>query len=234
MTSARLSLLFLLAASVAIAAQIPVTEEPRHRVTFTNAQLRILDVNIPGGDTSLDHRHDLDIATVSMGDGAQTRTQSGKEPWSAVRPARALGSANVTEYAGKPGSHRVQNVGKIPYRLFAVENLKKSGWSTTPALSARATTLAADSRAFRVYDVRLGRETSQTAHTHAVPTLVVLLNGIVMSDGPDAKAKEFAPAPVGLRQLDAPGQWILIPAGDTHHVVRLSTADARIVEIEVR
>jgi quercetin dioxygenase-like cupin family protein len=37
-----------------------------------------------------------------------------------------------------------------------------------------------------------------------------------------------------LKQLTQPGQWILVPAGDTHHVVRLGAGDARIVEIEVR
>ena len=78
------------------------------------------------------------------------------------------------------------------------------------------------------------RETSQTSHTHAVPTIVVLVNGLVMSDGPDAQAKQHAPAPVGLKQLTQPGQWLLIPAGDTHHMVRLNTGEARVIEIEVR
>ena len=31
-----------------------------------------------------------------------------------------------------------------------------------------------------------------------------------------------------------PGQWILVPSGDTHHIVRLGVGDARVVEIEVR
>lgn len=233
MPRARVVWLFVLVASAAIAAQVPVTEEPRHRVVFANAQLRILDVNIPPGDTSLEHRHDFDIVTVSMNDGPQTRTQSGTAPWS-VRPARPLASAGVTEYTGRSASHRVQNLGEVPYRVFTVENLKPGGWSAAPALAAPVTKLSAESRAFRVYDVQLGRETPQTAHTHAVPTLVVLISGRVLSDGPDAQAKALAPAPVGLQQLEATGQWILVPAGDTHHVVRLGAADARLVEIEVR
>jgi hypothetical protein len=60
------------------------------------------------------------------------------------------------------------------------------------------------------------------------------VSGKVMSDGPDKQAKANAPAAVGLKQLDQPGQWVLVPAGDTHHLVRLGTNDARIVEIEVR
>ncbi|HVQ15976.1 MAG TPA: hypothetical protein VMS40_20390, partial [Vicinamibacterales bacterium] len=119
-------------------------------------------------------------------------------------------------------------------QLFAVENLKPNGWSTTPAAAGAGTTLAKESRSFRVYTVALGKDRQQSSHTHAVPTLVVLLRGKVMSEGPDEKAKANAPAPVGLKQIDRPGQWVLIPAGDTHHLVRLGNDESQIVEIEVR
>jgi hypothetical protein len=233
MTASQLAGLFLVSASAVVAAQVPVTREPRHRVTFENAQMRIFDVNIPPGDTTLDHGHDRDIVTVSMGGGAEIRIQSPGQPW-ATRAPRQLGDATVTEYAGKPGSHKVENIGKSAYQLFALENLKASGWTTTPAATGLATRLMTEARSFRVYDVRLAQQASQTSHTHAVPTVAVLVAGKVMSDGPDTHAKENAPAAVGLRQLDQPGQWLLIPQGDTHHVVRLGTADARLLEIEVR
>lgn len=214
-------------------AQVPVSQEPRHRVRFENAELRILDVNVPPGDTTLDHLHDRDIVTVSMTSGTDTRAQATGQPWTARLP-RPLGNATVTEYAGRPGSHRVENVGKGAYQLLAVENLRTGGWSETPAISGLATKMTAESRSFRVYDVGLASEHFQTSHTHATPTIVLLLTGTVMSDGPDAKAKASAPAPVGLKQLDQPGQWVLIPGGDTHHLVRLGTSEARVVEIEVR
>jgi hypothetical protein len=233
MIAIRLVALFLLATAAVAAAQVPLSQEPRHRMTFENAQLRILNVNLPPGDTTLDHRHDFDIVTVSMNAGTDTREQPTGQPW-AVRPPRPLGDATVASYTGKPQSHRVENVGKSPYQLFALENLRTSGWSATPAVSGRATTLTTESRAFRIYDVRLSLEATQTTHTHAVPTIVVLISGKVMSEGPDTHAKANAPAPVGLSQLDRTGQWILVPGGDTHHVIRLGTADARIVEIEVR
>jgi hypothetical protein len=225
--------LFILASAVVTVAQVPVTKEPRHHVTFENQQLRILDVNIPAGDKSLDHRHELDIATVSMTIGTTTRVQTGSQP-APERPSRPLGEAGVTEYVGKPGSHTIENTGKSPYQLFAVENLKTSGWSTAAAASGLATKMTRESRAFRLYDISLSRETSQTSHTHAVPTVAVLITGTVMSDGPDKQAKANPGAPVGLKQLTQPGQWILVPAGDTHHIVRLGPSEARIVEIEVR
>ena len=233
MTASQWVGLFLVSTSAVVAAQVPVTKEPRHRVTFENAQMRIFDVNIPPGDTTLDHRHDRDIVTVSMTGGTEIRIQNTGQPWT-TRAPRPLGDATVAEYAGKPGSHKVENTGKSAYQLFAVENLKASGWTTTPAATGLATKLMTEARSFRVYDVRLAQQASQTSHTHAVPTVAVLVAGKVMSDGPDTHAKANAPAAVGLRQLDQPGQWVLIPQGDTHHVVRLGTADARLLEIEIR
>lgn len=233
MRASRLAGLVFFVTSAAVAAQVPLSKEPRHRLVFENAQLRVLDVNVPPGDTTLDHAHDLDIVTVSMTNGTSTRIQA-KGQWGPVRNPRPPGDATVAEYAGKADSHRVENLGKSAYQLFAVENLRQSGWSTTPVVSARGTTLTAESRAFRIYDVRLEGGASQTSHAHAVPTIAVLISGKVMSDGPDAQAKANAPAAVGLKQLDQPGQWLLVPRGDTHYVVRMGTADARLVEIEVR
>jgi quercetin dioxygenase-like cupin family protein len=235
MNPIRLAALLVAAAAVTLAAQVPVNQEPRHKVTFENSQIRIYNVSVPPGDMSLDHRHDFDIATVAMSTGANTRQQISGQPWGEPRPPRSVGDPNITEYSGKPQSHRIENIGKTAYQLFAVENLRKSGWTTTKPAMGLATKMTNETRAFRVYDVRLApKGTSQTSHLHAVPTIAVLVSGAVMSDGPDAQAKTLAPAPVGLKQLTQPGQWILVPAGDTHHIVRLGTGDARVVEIEIR
>ncbi len=222
--------LALLGLTAVAAAQVPLTDEPMHHAVFANANLRVLDVLVPVGQATLDHRHDRDLATVSMNAGAETRVQ----PAGTVRPRRAIGDTAIAEYAGASASHRIENVGAAPYHLFAVENLKAGGWSSAPAVTALGTTLTNDKRAFRTYDVRMGRDAAQTSHTHAVPTIVVLVNGLVMSEGPDAQAKALAPAPVGMKQLAQPGEWLLVPAGDTHHLVRLSNGEARVVEIEVR
>jgi predicted metal-dependent enzyme (double-stranded beta helix superfamily) len=234
MNASRWAALFIFVTTVVVSAQVPANKEPHHRTVFENTQFRILDVNVPPGATTLEHSHNLDIVTVSMTSGTDTRTQSPGQPWGAIRPRRPLGHVETTDYSGKPNSHRLETVGDTPYNLFAIENLKTSGWSTSPALSAAGTTLAKESRSFRVYNVALERERSQTSHTHAVPTVVVLLSGKVMSEGPDEKAKANAPAPVGLKQIDRPGQWVLVPAGDAHHLVRLGTDDSQIMEIEVR
>ena len=96
MTASQWVGLFLVSTSAVVAAQVPLTKEPRHHVTFENAQMRILNVNIPPGDTSLDHLHDRDIVTVSMTGGTETRVQNAGQPWT-TRAPRPLGDATVAE-----------------------------------------------------------------------------------------------------------------------------------------
>jgi len=233
MHTARQVALFLLVFSTFVAAQVPVSKEPHHVVAFENAQFRILNVNLPPKDSTLEHVHELDNVTVSMmTTGADTRVQLSGQPWGPTRPRRPLGNSEINAYSGKPVTHRLENVGSVAFQLFAVENLKKSGWSAAPAVSAPLTKLAQEGRSFRVYTVNLGKQ--QTSHKHAVPTVVVLMSGKVMSDGPSEKAKQNAPAAVGLKQLVVPGEWLLVPEGDTHHLISLGNTDGHVVEIEVR
>jgi hypothetical protein len=234
MSRVTLSGVLALGVAAAVAAQVPVGQEPRHRVVFEHADFRVFDVNIPPGDTTLDHRHDRDMATVSMNGGTPTRAQAPGQPWSQPRPLRPLGSVNVTEYAGKPASHRVENLGRTAYRLFAVENRKTGGWSAEPPLSSPGAQLAAESRGFRVYDARLEGERSQASHVHRVPSIAVLIGGRVISEGAEVEASAGPAVPSGLKQLDQPGQWVLVPPREPHHLVRLGTVDAHVVEIELR
>jgi hypothetical protein len=197
-----------LAGTVTVAAQapIPVEKEPRHRTVFSDRALRVLDVTIPFGDTTLDHTHVHDLATICI-EGADTRSKAPGEDFGPVR-MRAVGSANVTEYAGKPGTHTVRTVGMGRYRLLAVENLKTSGWSNAAdAVVAPATKMVQETRAFRVYEVRLGPDEPQVPHTHAREAVVI------------------NPATAGFE---------VIPAGRQHVLTAARGGGAAIMEIEIR
>jgi quercetin dioxygenase-like cupin family protein len=203
---------------------VPVTSEPRHRQMLATAHVKVLDVKIPPGDTTLDHSHDRDLATVSI-DTATTRTRSPGTDWSAPRP-RPFGSVGLTEYTGKPGVHRVENHDTTAYHLIAIENGRDAGqWSAPKPVTAPGTTLNQQGRAFTVYDVRLSADTPRSAHVHDVPTLVVLLAGAIANqEGSSAK-----PA-----RASAVGQWFLAPAGGRHELSIAGAADAHLIEVEAR
>lgn len=223
MRTSLITLAVLCSCSLNAQAPIPVEKEPRHRVVFTDDALRIIDVNVPAGDTTLEHSHAHDIATVCI-ESSRTRTQVPGQPWGEPR-GRAVGEPNLTEYAGKAGAHTLQNLGTGLYRLIAVENRRTSGWSSGAPLVAPNTKLAREARAFRLYDVTLGAHANETMHVHAQPTVAILITGRVTASGNgEAEGKG----------LDAPGQWVRIAAGQPHTLSAAGATDVRVTEIELR
>ncbi len=203
-------------------APVPVGKEPRHKTLLDTFVFRILEVTVPPGDTTLDHSHDRDIATVSLNESSRRGRVPG-EDWSAPRE-RPRGSVEVTEYTGKPGTHRVETVSKTPYHLIAVENHKTGSWTTPKPLKAPGTTLNRETRAFSVYDVKLGPSTPQTAHVHDVTAVAVLVSGTIENGGSNGEE----PA-----KFERAGQWIFIPTGP-HEMNVFGPGEAHVVEIEVR
>lgn len=197
-------------------AQVPMEKEPHHHLVLESEVLRVLEPSIAAGDTTLEHLHVRDDATVCIS-GSNMRTRRPGADWNLVGDPCRLGQINVTEYAGKPASHTVQNTGSGLFHLVVVENLRESGWSTNPPFSALATTLAKETRAFQIYQVRLDNNSRETSHVHKKPTIVVLVSGNVSA---------------GKQQLVQPGQWVLIPPDELHPLTTQS--EAMVVEVEVR
>jgi hypothetical protein len=65
-----------------IAAQVPVREEPRHKVALVNDYIRLLDVRIQPGDTSLFHVHQIPSFFIPLSTtriGSQMKGQGPRE-----------------------------------------------------------------------------------------------------------------------------------------------------------
>jgi quercetin dioxygenase-like cupin family protein len=224
----RISVLFqaalvLIAGAVIVSAQVPLEKEPHHKVLLDTLLLRILEITVPPGAMTLDHRHEFDIATVALGN-ASTRTKRPAEEWGAPR-IRPLGSPDLVEYTGKPTVHMVENIDKTPYHLIAVENYRTGTWPARKAITAPATTLAKETRSFAVYDVNLTAAEPATEHAHDVPAVVILVSGEITNQGTNGEE----PYPVR-----GAGKWVLVPAAQTHAMQVAGSGDAHIVEVEVR
>src|SRR5687767_455364 len=111
---------------------VPVHQEPRHHLVFDSPGTRILDVQIPPGETTLFHTHSDPILYVTMST-SQTRSQNIGGEWSGTPPATAPESSatprvaptnppgrmmSTTGYGEKPQTHRVNNVGSSLFRLI--------------------------------------------------------------------------------------------------------------------
>ena len=76
--SAVLSLLAVL--PIAAQAPVPVASEPRHHLKFENQFVRVFDVQVPTGDTTLFHIHSNDYLFVSIGDATLKGEVMGQQP----------------------------------------------------------------------------------------------------------------------------------------------------------
>ena len=202
-----------------------LNEEPNHeRLTFVQ-HMRVFELNLPAGESTLDHSHQHDVATLVL-EGGTMRTRNVGEDWSAER-MRALGDAELTTYTGAPASHREENVGASPYRMLVVENLREGGtWSTRPPLVAEGTALRLEGRSFAVYDARLDAQTPQTSHRHQNATLVVLLSGAVVVEGGGGE-QEF--------RLAETGRWFPSWGDDlSHTLTAVGPGDVHFACIEAR
>jgi mannose-6-phosphate isomerase-like protein (cupin superfamily) len=196
-------------------AQVPVEQEPRHHLAFENEFLAVLEPQIPAGDTTLEHLHAHDDATVCI-HGSQVRAKQPGGEWSNPGMVCVPGAVGFTEYTGKSRSHTVQNVGSGEYHLTLVENLRPSEWTNFEEITVPGMKVLKENRAFRAYDVQLSGS-SVPAHSHQVPTVVIVVSG---------------EASAGDQRLERPGQSIFIPTGKEHQIA--AKGDARVVEIEVR
>ncbi|MGH9202361.1 MAG: hypothetical protein ACRD2A_14125 [Vicinamibacterales bacterium] len=212
---------------------VPVHEEPRHRLVFDSPGTRILDVNVPPGDTTLFHTHRDPILYVNMS-AAQTRSQTLGGEWSggdaaqgpsakpqpapspAPRPGRMTSS---TSYAKQPLTHRVHNFGQTLFRLIGITNSSTGDESTTPSVGFDATPEISNPW-FRGY--RWTIDATDNNHEHANPVAIVLVSGRAMAK---SATKTFT--------LTAPGAsaWY---EGDDPHSVRAIEGNAEVVEVEVR
>lgn len=140
---------------------VPVIQEPRHRTVLESGSTRILDVQIPPGDTTLFHTHDAPLLTVSIS-FSPTRTQAFGGEWigpspNANRTVGRIGSS--TNDAEHLVTHRVNNVGDTLFRLIGVINKSAGNEAATDQGAGFAGTPELLNRWFGAYRVALARAT---------------------------------------------------------------------------
>jgi hypothetical protein len=100
---------------------VAVEQEPHHRVIFENQYVRVLDVVVKPGETTLFHKHSIDNIPIILTD-ADNRTQFAGKDW-APTPAKAK-SVGFIPGAGKPYVHRINNQGTTVFHVIDVEVLQ--------------------------------------------------------------------------------------------------------------
>ena len=113
-------LTILLFCSIAARAQVPVREEPRHKPVIQNKYIRLLDVWIPPGDTSLFHIHSTPSLFLHFTDRNIASQIKGKD-W--VNEKTMAGKTWYRSFVNDTLIHRVSNVDSLPFHVTDIEIL---------------------------------------------------------------------------------------------------------------
>src|SRR6267142_4959173 len=144
-------------------APVPVENEPLHHVVLKNESVVVIHLTLPPGERTLYHTHSHDRIAVPLSITSITQqVLNGKEgPPSASDP----GTFSALTLAGSSYTHRVHNVGSVPYDVLDVEILERP--RTPSALAAAA--VAAENPSARIYNWVLAPSAASAMHTHIRP-----------------------------------------------------------------
>lgn len=174
--------------SIDCVAQIPVREEPRHKNVFENGIVRVLDVWIQPGDTSLYHRHEtpsLFIFFTNSKIGSQMLNESKEEGMMSESGESYYDSFAIPEV------HRVWNADLAPFHVMDVEILTKDLVHDSRPLQNPKLELKLDEKRARIYGLKVLQQTEVNLATSVNPILIVVLKGELILKDPSGKSIEM-------------------------------------------
>jgi quercetin dioxygenase-like cupin family protein len=175
---------------------VPVAEEPRHRVVFSNEYVLVIDAVVPPGDATLYHTHSEDNVPVAISGGRMRTEVLGGAASESDVPTGGVWFARASY------THKITNVGRTPLRFIDAEILRSPGGpaDAKPLDAAPGTKLEIENERARVYRMTLAPGQSTGRHVHALAGLSVAVTAgkvAITSDGKgrevvEVKAGEFA------------------------------------------
>ena len=152
--------------SFTIAAQVQVSKEPRHKSGLENKYIRLLDVHIQPGDTSLFHIHSTPSVFVHFTNTVVCSQIKGKE-W--VTAKNTEGNASYRSFVNDTLVHRVSNCDTVPFHVTDVELL--SPYKPTKKLQPLPFTLLFENEKATAYRLTAVAFNNQIIKWKYMPTL---------------------------------------------------------------
>lgn len=176
---------------------VAVRDEPRHRRRFENEFVRVYDVLIPPGDTTLYHHHTEDTFYVAVNE-ATVRDQT----WGSdeARTGTALaGSVLCRPHRSRPLIHQVHNLGTADMRLIGAEIKSSPAVTSSMPLAAPGHTLTLERERLRTYELALKPGESTGDIEYGFSSLTVNLSVaslLIRQPGGPERTMIFAPGDV--------------------------------------
>jgi hypothetical protein len=119
-------LLLIISFSITAFSQVPVREEPRHKPVLQNKYIRLLDVWLPAGDTTMYHIHSTPSLFVVL-TNTLTASQTSGGQW--VSDRSNAGKTWYRSFVNDTLVHRVANIDTAAFHVNDIEIL--SSFDTT-------------------------------------------------------------------------------------------------------
>jgi hypothetical protein len=155
-------------------AQIPVSQEPRHHKVMENEWVRVLDVHIPPGDTSLFHKHATPSVFILL-----SSAKSGSEVLQEDTSAHAVlhGGIWFETFYKTPRIHRVWNSDTLEFHVMDVELVHPRNGEIGALIRDKAFQLLFDEKPVRGYMVTLAGQSQIELPGRKSPVFIVDLKG---------------------------------------------------------
>jgi quercetin dioxygenase-like cupin family protein len=199
-----------------------ISGEPRHHPKFENEFVRIWDVTVPVGDSTLWHIHRNDNVVVTLG-GASLRIET-----VGSAPAEVQWKFGEVRFGKATYVHRAMNIGTTPFHNLTIELLKSPPASQESKVKAPITrTPVLENERVRVYRLTLEPGESTTMHTHLLPGLAVAITAGEIEVTTEAKDKPD--------RLSLPATDVRWRAGAvTHSIKNVGKTRFEAVDIELK
>jgi hypothetical protein len=112
------TLLALLFSYVFSSAQIPVDQEPHHKVILDNVYMRVLEGHIAPHDSTSAHIHAANSLVIFLSASTFSLETPGSAP---VTSTVKSGDIKYVAYGDKPVTHIVRNLGDTEFHFLVVE-----------------------------------------------------------------------------------------------------------------
>lgn len=182
---------------------VNILQEPRHRTVMQDGNLRLLDVQINPGDTTLPHTHDSAIlyTFISNGEGPLNGRVS-----------------SITTYVQEQYTHRVNNPGPGLFRIIALANYGPAVMAVDAGQIDLSPQL--ENEWFRSYRLELAPGQSSASYLHTNPVAIVQVSdGVLHVSRGDGITHE----------LKAMGDWAWREAGVSYKIHNRSNQSVSVV-----
>ena len=213
---------FLLLPAVLFAPQtsVPVEEEPLHKVVFKNEAVTVMHLILPPDERTLFHTHTHDRVAIGLSATSITQ-QKINEPEGPATPTKP-GDISALTLEGPSFTHRVHNVGKMPYDVLDIEPAQRP---KTPSPDIAAT-VAAETPSARVYNWVLAPGATSPMHTHMRPYIIISVTYLNLKmTSPDGQSASHEVSPGDFRYVDAK---------ITHNLANIGPSPGQIIEVELK